>query len=182
MKLKRSFIKLLCIGIICIQTQVAAAGAMDSAPDKELGTGGTSMPYAPGQQLQQEEQNKDKDNEKYNEKENESPKQDKENAGVSQSLAVDPIVDPDFYKPTNKGGNDGLIDLGNTIIGAIQIIGTIIAVVTLMIIGFRYMFGSVEAKANYKETMIPYIIGAVMLFTIPNLLRVIYDLIKGINF
>jgi len=94
----------------------------------------------------------------------------------------DPIRNPDFYAPTDKGENTALIDLGNTIIGAIRLLGTLIAVVSVMVIGLRYMTGSVEQKANYKETMVPYLIGAVMLFTIPNLLGIIYDLVKSIDF
>lgn len=99
----------------------------------------------------------------------------------SQSTSNDPIVNPDFYKPTDKGGNDQLIDLGNTIIGALQLLGTIAAVITIMVIGLRYMFASVAERASYKETMVPYLIGAIMLFAIPNILQVIYDLIKGLN-
>lgn len=97
--------------------------------------------------------------------------------------SVDPIENPDYYMPTDTTGkNTKLIDIGNTIVGAIRIIGTVIAVVSLMVIGLRYMVGSTEEKANYKETMIPYLIGAVMIFTIPNLLGIIYDLVKSINF
>lgn len=94
-----------------------------------------------------------------------------------------PILDPNDYKPIDKTGeNTQLINIGNVIIGTLRVVGTVIAVVALMVIGLRYMFGSTAEKASYKETMIPYLIGAIMLFTIPNLLGIIYDLVKGINF
>ena len=41
------------------------------------------------------------------------------------------------------------------------------------------MLASVQEKALYKETFIPYIIGAVMVFAIPNIIGVIYDLVKN---
>lgn len=95
---------------------------------------------------------------------------------------TDPIDNPDYWVPSENTDNFLLADMGNTIIGAIRAIGTIIAVVAIMIIGIKYMFGTIEEKANYKETMVPYLIGAIMLFTIPNLVGIIYDLVKQINF
>lgn len=95
---------------------------------------------------------------------------------------VNPIENPDFYEPTDKGGNEQFIEMGNIIIGTIRAVGTIIAVIALMVIGLRYMFGSTAERANYKETMIPYLIGAVMIFTIPNILGIIFDLVKEIKF
>ncbi len=97
--------------------------------------------------------------------------------------ATAPIINPDDYKPADTTGNNTqFIGLANVIVGTMRAVGTVIAVVALMVIGLRYMFGSLEERANYKETMVPYLIGAVMLFTIPNILGIIYDLVKGINF
>ena len=31
-----------------------------------------------------------------------------------------------------------------------------------MVIGVKYILGSVEEKASYKETMVPYIIGCIL--------------------
>lgn len=95
----------------------------------------------------------------------------------------DPIDNPGFYEPTDTTGNNTqFINIGNIIIGTMRALGTVIAVVALMVIGLRYMFGSLEERASYKETMVPYLIGAIMLFTIPNILGIIYDLVKGIQF
>jgi len=33
-----------------------------------------------------------------------------------------------------------------------------------MILGLKYMLGSTEERASYKKSMIPYIVGAVLLF------------------
>lgn len=95
-----------------------------------------------------------------------------------------PIQNPEYYNPslTTTGGNSMFIEKANIILTILQILGTIIAVVALMAIGIRYMFGSTQEKAMYKETMIPYIIGAIMLFAIPNFLKVILDLVKSVKF
>lgn len=101
----------------------------------------------------------------------------------NSSQISDPITNPGYYDPTGTMQDEQeFLELGKTIITIIRILGTIIAVITLMIIGLRYMFGSLEERANYKETMIPYIIGAIMLFTIPNVLGIIYELVTAIKF
>lgn len=92
---------------------------------------------------------------------------------------VDPLEDPDEYIPSTSTGNEKFVSMANIVLGVIRVIGSGVAVLTLVILGIRYMMGSASQKAEYKETMIPYLIGAIMLFTIPNLLSIIYGLIKN---
>ena len=61
-------------------------------------------------------------------------------------------------------GSDKLVSAGNKIIGSIRIVGVITAVIILMVLGIKYMMGSSEEKASYKKTMMPYFIGALLLF------------------
>lgn len=87
---------------------------------------------------------------------------------------------PDLWKPnstTNVTGATRFQGFANKIIGGVQIIGTITSVATLVIVGIKYMMGSVEEKAEYKETMKPYIIGAVMVFGITNILSIIQNIV-----
>ena len=42
------------------------------------------------------------------------------------------------------------------------------------------MVGSVEEKAEYKESMKPYLIGAVLVFTGTLIPQIIYEFSKGI--
>lgn len=91
-------------------------------------------------------------------------------------------MNPDYYEPTDTTGNNTqFINMANVIVGTMRALGTVIAVVAFMVIGLKYMFGTIEERANYRGTMVPYLIGAVMLFTIPNILGIIYDLVKEIN-
>lgn len=82
-----------------------------------------------------------------------------------------------------KGGNHGDIDLSflDTLTDAIRLIGTFIAVGALMLIGIKYAMGSLEEKANYKKSMMPYIIGCFILFGASNLAPQIRDLFSGIG-
>ncbi len=56
-------------------------------------------------------------------------------------------------------------EMGSTILGLIQVVGTFISVGIMMVLGIKYMVGTTEERASYKKTMIPYVIGAILLFS-----------------
>ena len=58
-------------------------------------------------------------------------------------------------------------------------IGSIVSVAALILIGIKYILGSVEEKAEYKKTLKPYLIGAVMVFAITNLLGIIQGIVTS---
>ena len=51
----------------------------------------------------------------------------------------------------------------------------------LAVLGVKYMLGSVEEKAEYKKDLIPYFIGAVLLFAICTIVKVLQTLGSSIN-
>ena len=59
--------------------------------------------------------------------------------------------------------------------------GVIVAVVIILIIGIKYMVGSAEEKAEYKKTMIPYIVGAVLIFAGATIVNAVYNIITGLR-
>ena len=54
--------------------------------------------------------------------------------------------------------------VGNKIATILRAIGTVLLVVVLMVLGIKCMMGSAEEKAEYKKTMIPYLVGAILVF------------------
>lgn len=97
---------------------------------------------------------------------------------------------PDDWKPnddqqitegqetTGAIGANRLMNIGNAIVGIVQIVGSFTSVIVLIIIGIRYMMGSVEERAEYKKAMTPYIIGAVMVFAITNILSIVVGIVQ----
>lgn len=81
----------------------------------------------------------------------------------------------------NTQGTDSIKSLGNRIVGIVQVIGNVFSVIMLIVIGIHYLLGSAEEKAEYKKTMIPYLIGAIMIFAAANLAKVIYNFAHSIN-
>lgn len=67
-----------------------------------------------------------------------------------------------------------IVNVGNRIVGIIQVVGTIIAVGMVLVLGIKYMMGSAEEKAANKKSMMPYLIGAALLFIGANLVKAIY--------
>ena len=66
-----------------------------------------------------------------------------------------------------EGGNvetGGITNVGANLVSIITTIGIIVAVIVLLIIGIKYMMGSASEKAEYKKTMIPYLVGALIIF------------------
>ena len=77
-------------------------------------------------------------------------------------------------------GETKLQKIGLAIVGPIRVIGSFVSVLTLIIIGIKYMFGSVEEKAQYKKILLPYFWGAIMVFGITNIVSIIYDIAVSI--
>ena len=92
---------------------------------------------------------------------------------VTPVLAVGP--DPTNYQGDNSVTTDKIDSLGNQIITIVSTIGSIASVVVLIVLGIKYMMGSAEEKAEYKKTLLPYIIGAALVFAASTIASVIFN-------
>ncbi len=75
----------------------------------------------------------------------------------------------------NTENTESVTNIGNRILGIIRVVGTIVAVGMLIVLGIKYMMGSAEERAEYKKTLFPYFIGAVLIFAATNLADVVYS-------
>lgn len=88
---------------------------------------------------------------------------------------------PGDLKPEANINTTEITNMGSTIATVVRTVGIIVAVIVLMIIGIKYMMGSVEEKAEYKKTMIPYVIGVVLLAGAVTIATVVVDISNGIG-
>ncbi len=92
---------------------------------------------------------------------------------------------PDAIKQIGQGNDqanaDKVVQLGATIVTIMQTVGIVVAVVILLILGIKYMMGSAEEKAEYKKTMIPYLVGAVLIFASTTIVNVVYNMANAFN-
>ncbi len=98
---------------------------------------------------------------------------------VSKAELWDVIEEAGSWKPTSFEEEDTSVlrSKAGVITGAISIIGTVASLITITIIGIKFMLGSVEEKAQYKQTLIPWIIGACMVFAMTLIPNIIFNLV-----
>lgn len=89
-----------------------------------------------------------------------------------------PIINPDDYAPGGFSTDEAnlVMSKAGVVFNTITTVGIIISVITILIIGIKYIVGSVEEKAEYKKTMIPYIVGVFMIMSISAILKLIASL------
>ena len=77
--------------------------------------------------------------------------------------------------------SDQLSKLGGKVLSALQVIGFIAGAIILVVLGLKYMMGSLEEKAEYKKTMIPYLVGAIIVIAAPTLAKGIFSMIQSLG-
>lgn len=83
-----------------------------------------------------------------------------------------------YFKPEVK--EEKLSERAGVILGLVNVIGVLISVITLMIVGIKYMVGSIEEKAEYKKTMWTYLLGAFLVFSITTIPNIIFNISSNI--
>ena len=98
------------------------------------------------------------------------------------SFADDALTPGSFGTGTIDSNQTSIIkDMGGQIIGVVRTVGVLVAVVILLILGIKYMVGSAEEKADYKKSMIPYIVGAVLIFAASTIAGIVYDMASALD-
>lgn len=98
--------------------------------------------------------------------------------GPNEPAIPQGTIDPNDYKPPTLTSDEAqpAMDKIKPIIGVITTIGIITSVATLVVLGIKYMVGSIEEKAEYKKSMIPYLIGAFLIFAISTVVTFIMNI------
>ena len=77
---------------------------------------------------------------------------------------------------TQIQGGENLKIVGERILGVILSIGIVLAVIIMIVIGIKYIMGSVDEKAGYKKSMIPYAVGCIILVCAPTIATMVYKM------
>ena len=72
--------------------------------------------------------------------------------------------------------DDNIESIGSKILSIITGVGIVLSVVVIAVLGIKYMMGSTEEKAEYKKTMIPYVVGAVLVFGASTIATIVVDM------
>lgn len=99
---------------------------------------------------------------------------------ISVSSFADPLS-PKEFDYGDISNTSTIKALGNQIIGVVRTVGVLVAVVILLILGIKYMMGSAEEKADYKKSMVPYLVGAVLIFAASTIAGIVYDMASALD-
>lgn len=87
------------------------------------------------------------------------------------------IVDTSKYKTELTPGEASYIfTKGGSVLRILRNVAAVVSVITISIIGVRYMVGSVEQKAEYKQTMVPVVVGCALVGCLSALLTIIQSI------
>lgn len=87
-------------------------------------------------------------------------------------------ISPDSLTPSYGADDGGLSLKAGKIMGMIRNVAVIASVIILMVLGVKYMLGSVEEKAEYKKSFIPLIIGIILVVSATTIASFIFNMAK----
>ena len=93
---------------------------------------------------------------------------------MASSSAADKVDSIKSSVPTDAEGK--INTLAGNIIGVLTTVGIAVAVIILLILGIKYMMGSASEKAEYKKTMIPYLVGAILIFGASGIAKIVISM------
>ena len=65
--------------------------------------------------------------------------------------------------------------IGMKILSAIRNISLIITLIVITIVGIKYMVGSAEERAGYKKSMIPLVVGVIIIASAAQIAIILYN-------
>ena len=94
---------------------------------------------------------------------------------------IDPIAVIGSGPNPSSGGVTTLYELGNIILGILQYIGVGVSIIACLILAIKYMYTSVDEKAEIKKKLIPFIIGGFLVFGAVQLVKLVEIFTKEIT-
>ncbi len=91
----------------------------------------------------------------------------------STVFASESLLDPKNVTGTSTEQSKKVQNIGNQILGIVQVVAITIAVIMLVVLAIKYLTSSPNEKADVKKSAMTYVIGAIVLFGSSGLLQVI---------
>ena len=99
------------------------------------------------------------------------------------TISIGVSGDLNDYEPRlneeDVSGFNSAIKIGGLILRAIRIIGIIGTVIVIAIMGKKTMIGSLEEKAEYKEKILPFIIGCLIIVSSTFIVGQVYNALNA---
>ncbi len=83
------------------------------------------------------------------------------------------LIDSITIKDPTK--TDGMLTILGKVLGILRWIAIIGGTVIIAILGIKYMMGSLEEKAEYKKSLIPLVVGIVVVMGATSIAKLLFD-------
>lgn len=103
---------------------------------------------------------------------------------VIPNFALANDINPKEFKEIyNTGETSGIKQAGGYALGIAQVVGIAVGVIMLIILGIKYMLMTWDAddKAKIKEKLVPYVIGAVIMFGATGFLTIVANFAQNMD-
>lgn len=99
---------------------------------------------------------------------------------MALSLSVFALSPNQISSNDQVNGITTITTFGQNLRGILTAVGVVVAVLILAVLGIKYMMGSASEKAEYKKTMIPYVVGAILLFGASTVANLVFEFANGL--
>ena len=98
---------------------------------------------------------------------------------IFPNLSYSKSINPSNWTPDTYTQEEvkEIVDTASIVVSVIRVVGVIVTVIVLLALGIKYMTGSVSEKAEYKKSMIPYVVGAVIFFGLSQILSLVISVV-----
>lgn len=87
-------------------------------------------------------------------------------------------ITPSGVTASSTEADEDIKKFGGKILSAVTTTGVVLSVIVLSVLGVKYMIGSAEEKAEYKKTLMPYIVGAALIFGASTIATIVYNFMQ----
>lgn len=92
------------------------------------------------------------------------------------TFAVEKLNPNDYQTTLNPEEATDIFKMGSIVVKVLRNVAAVVAVLVISIIGVRYIVGSAEEKAEYKEIMIPVVVGCIFIASLSGILTLIQSI------
>lgn len=107
---------------------------------------------------------------------------------ITYATSIDDIISggDDFIDAGKTGTHtsfswEGITNASDMIYNTLLILGVIVAVIVAAVLGIKFITGSVEEKADIKESLIPFIIGCVVIFGAFGIWKLVTNVLEDVQ-
>ena len=90
-------------------------------------------------------------------------------------------------EPKEEGQSTAIINFDTiksglgSLYNVLFVLGTILAVVIGLVLGLKFLLGSIEEQAQVKEMLIPYVLGCVVIFGAFGIWKLVVTILSSLN-